>query len=85
MRHVDDTFVIKHQSHKEEFFKHFYIVDLSIQFTMEEARPDGSIQFVDILIPPQTNGTFTTSIYRKHTNTYTFNWTVTTTFHPSTV
>ena len=42
-RYVNDTFVALQQSHKEEFFQHINTVDTSIQFTVEEARPDGSI------------------------------------------
>ena len=47
-RYVDDTFVIQHQAHKEELFKHINTVDPSIQFTVEEAGPDGPIPFLDI-------------------------------------
>ena len=52
-RYVDDTFLAQQQSHKEEFFQHINTVDPSIQFTVEEARPDGSISFLDILVTPQ--------------------------------
>ena len=47
----------------------------SIQFTVEKAGTDGSIPFLDILITPQTDGTFTTKVYRKptHTDLY-FQW-----------
>ena len=85
--YFDDTFVIQHQTHKEENFKHINTVDPLIQFTMEEAAPNGSIPFLDILITLQTAGTFTTRIYRKltHTLTYAINGIVTTTLHPSTV
>ena len=67
-RYVDDTFVVQHQSH-EEFFKDINTVDPSIQFTVEEAGPEGSIPFLDILITSQTDGTFTTKVYRKPTHT----------------
>ena len=49
-RYDDDTFVIQHQSHKEEFFRHFNSVDPTIQFTVEESRPDCSIPFLDTII-----------------------------------
>ena len=68
-RYVDDTFVVQKQAHKEEFFHHINTVGLSIQFTAEEPRPDGSIPFLDILVIPQTDGTFTTKVYRKPTHT----------------
>ena len=51
---------------------HINTVDPSIQFTVEEAQPDGSIPCLDIVRTPQTDGTFTTRIYRKpiHTDLY---------------
>ena len=71
-RYVNDTLVAQQQSHTEEFFHHIYTVDTSIQFTVEEARPDGSIPFLNILLTPQSDGTFTTKVYRKpiHTDLY---------------
>ena len=36
---------------------------------MEEAGPDGSIPFLDILITPKADGIFTTMVYRKPTHT----------------
>ena len=62
-------FVVQQESHKDEFFQHINTVDTFIQFTVEEAGPDGSIPFLDILVTPQSNGTFTTKVYRKPTNT----------------
>ena len=41
-RYVDDTFVILQQSQKEEFLQYINFVDLSINFTTEETRHDGS-------------------------------------------
>ena len=68
-RYVDDIFVVQQQSHKEQFCQHINTVDTSIWFTVEKARPDGSIPFLDILITPQSDGTFTTKVYRKPTHT----------------
>ena len=68
-RYVDDIFVIQQMSNKEEFFLHINTVDTSIQFTVEEAGPDGSIPFIDILVTPKVDGTFTTKVYRKPTHT----------------
>ena len=68
-KYVDDTFVILQQSHKEEFLQHINSVDPSSIFTTEETRPDGSIPFLDTLITPQKDGTLTTSVYRKPTQT----------------
>ena len=36
---------------------------------MEEAGPNGSISFLDLLITPETDGTLTTKVYRKPTHT----------------
>ena len=66
---MDDTFVIHQKSHKEEFFQHINTVDPSIQFTVEEAGPDGSIPFLNILVTPKLDGTFSTKVYRKPTYT----------------
>ena len=68
-RYVDDTFVVQQKSHKVVFFQHINTVDTSIQFTVEEAGPDGSIPFLDILVTSQSDGNFTTKVYRKPTHT----------------
>ena len=68
-RFVDDTFVIIKSSHKEEFLDHINSIDPNIQFTSEESREDGSMPFLDMLIIPQKDGTFNTTIYRKPTHT----------------
>ena len=44
-------------------------MDTSINFTMEESGPDGSIPFIDIFVTPKVDGTFTTKVYRKPTHT----------------
>ena len=68
-RYVDDTFVVQQKSHKEEFFQHINEVDTSIKFTMEEAGPDGSILFLDVLVTHKVDGTLTTKVYQKPTHT----------------
>ena len=68
-RFVDDTFVIIKSSHKEEFLDHINSIDPNIQFTSEESREDGSMPFLDMLIIPQEDGTFHTTIYSKPTHT----------------
>ena len=42
-RYVDDTCVIQDQAHKEEFLNNINSVDKPIQFTVEDAKEDGSI------------------------------------------
>ena len=68
-RYVDDTFVLQQQKHKEEFLQHINTVDPSIKFTVEEAKADGSIPFLDTIIKPKADGTFTIGVYRKPTHT----------------
>ena len=68
-RYVDDTFVILHQSQKEEFLQQINSVDPSIKFTTEEPKDDGSMPFLDILVTTKEDGTLTTCVYRKPTHT----------------
>ena len=71
-RYVHDTFVLQDQAHKEEFLQHINTVDHSIQFTLEKAKEDGSIPFLDTIIRLEADGTFTIGVYRKpiHTDLY---------------
>ena len=68
-RYVDDTFALQDDAHKEEFLQHLNSVDPSIKFTVEEAKEDGSIPFLDTIIRPEADGTFTIGVYRKPTHT----------------
>ena len=68
-RFVDDTFVIIKSFHKQEFLDHINSIDTNIQFTIEESSEDGSMPFLDMLILPQEDGSFHTTIYRKPTHT----------------
>ena len=61
--------MLQHQTHQEEFLQHLNTVDPSIQFTVEEAKEDGSIPFLDTIIRPESDGTFTIGVYRKPTHT----------------
>ena len=67
--YVDDTCVIQDQSHKDEFLNLINSVDNAIQFTVEDAKEDGSIPFLDTFITPEQNGTFSIGVYRKPTHT----------------
>ena len=49
--------------------RHINTVDPSIQFTVEVAKEDGSIPFLDTIIRPEADGTFTIGVYRKPTHT----------------
>ena len=68
-RYVDDTFVLQQQACKEEFLQHINTVDPSIQFTVEVGKEDGSIPFLDTIIRPEADGSFTIGVYRNPTHT----------------
>ena len=68
-RYVDDTLVVQQQKHQQQFLQHINTVDPSIQFTVEEAKDDGSIPFLDTIIRPEEDGSFTIGVYRKPTHT----------------
>ena len=68
-RYVDVTLVVQQQKHQEEFLQHINTVDPSIQFTVEEAKEDGPIPFLDTIIRPEEDGRFTIGVYRKPTHT----------------
>ena len=68
-RFVDDTFTIIYTAHKESFLEHLNSIDDHIQFTSEDPRPDGSMPFLDILITPEQDGSLSTTVYRKPTQT----------------
>ena len=61
--------MLQDHAHKEELLKHLNSVDPSIKFTVEEAKEDGSIPFLDTIIRPEEDGTFTIGVYRKPTHT----------------
>ena len=44
-------------------------MDPSILFTIEDAKQDGSMPFLDTLVTPQEDGTLTANVYRKPTHT----------------
>ena len=67
-RFVDDTFVVI-ESRKEEFLYHISNLDPHIQFTTEDAKPDGSLPFLDTLVHKQPDNSLSTSVYRKPTHT----------------
>ena len=68
-RFVDDTFVVIESSRKEEFLDHINNLDPHIQFTTEDAKPDGSLPFLDTLVLIRPDNSLLTSVYRKPTHT----------------
>ena len=68
-RFVDDTFVVIDSTRKEHFLEHINNMDPHIQFTSEDAKPDGSLPFLDTIVLPQPDTSFLKSVYRKTTCT----------------
>ena len=68
-RFVEDTFVVIQAAQKDRFIENIDSIDDRIQFTMEESRSDGSMPFLDTLVIPQPDGSFSTTVYRKQTLT----------------
>ena len=54
---------------KDGFLEHLNSVDQHVQFTAEDQRGDGAMPFLDILVTPGRDGSFSTSEYRKPTHT----------------
>ena len=67
-RLVDDTFVVIQAAHKGTFIEHINSINDRIQFTMEESKSNGSMPFLDTLVIPQPDGSFSTMVYRKPTH-----------------
>ena len=57
---------------KEKFPEHINNMDPHIQFTTEDAKPDGSLPFLDTVVLPQPDNSLLTTVYRKprHTDLY---------------
>ena len=64
-RFVNGMSVTQFIEHKENFLQHINIIDSAIQFTVEDAQPDGSMLFLAILVTPDQNGSLTTRVYSK--------------------
>ena len=63
-RYVNDTFVAILPSMMESFHKHLNSIEPSIQFTVETEN-DGQLAFLDINISRHSDGSLSTSVYRK--------------------
>ena len=66
-RYVDDTFVIIHKNSVEDFLDHLNTIENSIKFTIEK-EADHTLPFLDTLVRRNQHGKFSTSVYRKPTN-----------------
>ena len=67
-RYVDYTFVVIDSARKEKFLENNNNMYPHIQFTTEDAKPDGSIPFLDTIVMPQPDNSLLTSVYRKPTH-----------------
>ena len=63
-RYVDDTFTILKQNDVKDFLQHLNTQRLTIRFIMDTEN-DNTIPFLDTLVIKDSEGRFTTSIYRK--------------------
>ena len=54
---------------ERKIFSTISTADPHIQFTSEDANPDGSIPFLDTIVMPQPDGFLKTTVYRKPTHT----------------
>ena len=68
VRFVDDTCVIIRRSELENFFKFLNNLDDNIKFTQEPCK-DNKLPFLDCLISVESDGTLSTTVYRKPTHT----------------
>ena len=50
---MDDTFKVQQLEYKKNFPKHINSIDQSIKFTVEDTCPDGSMPFLDTLVPQE--------------------------------
>ena len=71
-RYVDDTFMVLPCNLVQEFLSHLDSIEACIQFTFEKETEDGKLPFLDVCLCRESDGSITTSVYRKptHTNQY---------------
>ena len=69
LKFVDGTFGIIKAEHSKPLLQHINNQDPHIQFTVEEPSQQGSLPFLDTPVTIEPNNIFTTSVYRKPTNT----------------
>ena len=80
-RFVDETCVVIDSARKKKFLEHINNMDPYIQFTTEDAKPDGSLPFLDTIVMPHPDNSLLTSVYRKaHIQICSCSGTVTTTY-----
>ena len=71
-RYVDDTFTVLPYNLVQEFLSQLNSIEVCIQFTFEKGTEDGKLPFLDVCLSRESDGSVTTTVYRKptHTNQY---------------
>jgi hypothetical protein len=72
MRLMDDGILITNRHIFDHFVEHMNSIDPRIQFTVDK-EVNGVLNFLDLRIQRNTDGTMTTSVYRKATHTDQYN------------
>ena len=66
---MDDTWVIQEQANKQVFVDHINNIDPAIQFTVKCNQDNGAILFLDTLVMPQADRSFSITVYHRPTHT----------------
>ena len=69
LRHVDETFVIQNEDHKQNFLEYINSVDPAIKFTEEDKKEDGVIPFLYTTVKPEASKGLSMPVYKKPTHT----------------
>ena len=62
---VDGTFVIQQEAYKQLFLGHINNIDPARKFTVEGNQDNGAIPFLDTLVKPEADNSFSISVYKK--------------------
>ena len=58
------------EAQKDSLIELINFIDDTIQFTIEDCRSDGSMPYLHTLVTPRSDGSFSTTVYRKPTHTH---------------
>ena len=67
-RYVDDTLTVLPQDEVQHFHEHLNSIEATIQFTIE-MESEGTLPFLDTRITHHTDGSLSTTVFRKSTHT----------------
>ena len=68
-RYVDDICAAVPRSQVDTLLAHINTIEPSITFTLERENEEGCLPFLDVLLHRNSNGTLSTTVYRKPTHT----------------